>query len=148
MKSKEDSAELMSLMFTIGRFMRDPKRESRNERQVSFLQFETLHFVRDRGRPHMREVARHFLITPPAATLLVGGLVKDRLLSRVFDKSDRRTVCVEITPLGRELLVWGKKEKVRKIKAISSALSADEHKKLIAILRKMVKTSEQWSKSK
>ena len=79
------------------------------------LEFETLKYVKDTGKPHMREVAKNFHVTPPAATLMIDGLVKAKLLARVVDPKDRRSVRVSMTAKGKQLLERGITKKVNEI---------------------------------
>ena len=128
---KSKNTELTSLMFAIGRSMRKGKDKH------SFLHFEALRFVKDSGKPLMREVARHFNITPPAATLLVEGLVRDKLLARVTDRKDRRAIRVILTSAGRATLAKGIKEKITRLNKIFAALTEEEKDQMIALFKKM-----------
>jgi DNA-binding MarR family transcriptional regulator len=47
------------------------------------------------------ELAQRCLLTPPAMTELIDSLVRDGLVRREDDPSDRRAVLVALTPLGR-----------------------------------------------
>jgi DNA-binding MarR family transcriptional regulator len=47
------------------------------------------------------ELAQRCLLTPPAMTELVDTLVRDGLVRRYEDSSDRRAVLVALTPAGR-----------------------------------------------
>lgn len=131
------SAKLTSLMFMIGRRMRDDMRQYGKENAVSWLHFETLRYVREAGTPLMRDVAEHFSITPPAVTLLVEGLVANQMLRRIVDAKDRRAVRIGLTPKGKETLVRGMRYRKRKITAMFSALNARERTELIRILEKL-----------
>ena len=77
--------ELVSHMFIMGRLMRDKMQRTAGIGQCTMLEFETLKYVKDVGKPHMREIAKNFHVTPPAATLMIDGLVKLKLLARVLD---------------------------------------------------------------
>ncbi|HVN26653.1 MAG TPA: MarR family transcriptional regulator [Candidatus Paceibacterota bacterium] len=135
-------SELVSLLFAVGRSMRESMRRVANGKGASFLQFETLRYVKEHDRPHMRDVAGYFRITPPAATLLVDGLVREGLLTRVFDRRDRRAVRLTLTPQGLRYLTQGKKAHLRRITKLFSVLDARERRQAIAILKKMAKNIE------
>jgi MarR family transcriptional regulator, 2-MHQ and catechol-resistance regulon repressor len=133
-------SELLSLLFVIGQSMRESMRKSINRgKAASFLQFETLRYVKEHDRLLMRDVAHYFRITPPAATLLVDGLVRDKLLKRVVDTKDRRAVRVMITPAGRRYIAQGVTAHLERLKKLFSALSSDERAQLINILKKISK---------
>lgn len=142
-REKAGIEELLSLMFVIGRFMRSgaTKRGSKKTVSHSMLQFETVRYVKERERPLMRDVAAYFSITPPAATLLVDGLVKEGLLSRIVDAKDRRAVRVRLTVKGKAFLARWMEEKAEKWKKLFGTLTADEQLALIGILSKMAKSA-------
>lgn len=135
------SSKLISLMFVIGRRMRDEMKQSHQQSNASWLHFETLRYVRDAKRPTMRDVAAHFLITPPAATLLVDGLVASKLLRRIVDKKDRRAVHITLTPRGKKIMEQGIRTRMEKMKELFSVLNTKEQGELIRILTKIAQAS-------
>ena len=104
--------ELISCMFIMGRALHNKLHKNTGAGQYSMLEFETMKYVKDAGQPHMRDVAKNFHVTPPAATLLIESLVKAKLLARVLDPDDRRSVRVSLTPKGKKLLEQGIAKKV------------------------------------
>ena len=133
----DNVSKLISLMFVIGRKMREEMKQSMQQSGCSWLHFEVLRFVDEHKRTLMRDVAANFSITPPAATLLVDGLVAGRLLRRIVDPKDRRAVRIAITPKGKQVLARGIEERIKKIKSIFSVLNAKEHVELFRILDKI-----------
>ena len=132
--------ELVSLVFTMGRVMRDTIHKNADYGQCgSLLGFETLRYVEESGRPHMREIARNFHVTPPAATLMIDSLVKGKLLKRILDPTDRRSVRVSLTPYGKKLLARGITKKVNGLKKIFGVLTPAERAQFAAILKKIIK---------
>jgi len=142
-REQSKSAELVSLMFAIGRFMREEggKKKKIKGPTCSLLQFETLRYVQDNEKPLMRDVARHFHVTPPAATLLIDGLVREKYLARFKGGTDRRAVRIILTSGGRALLARGLKEKILRLNSIFSALTETEKTTLIGLLRKMAENT-------
>lgn len=135
---KADLSELISLLFATKQFMRDKMRKSEKKEQGgSFIQFETLRYVREKGSARMHDVARHFLITPPAATLLVDGLVKQKMLIRAFDAKDRRTVRIKLTDYGKKFIVRSMTRRLGELKRVFGVLSPGEREHLAAILKKI-----------
>ncbi len=131
-------SELLALFFVAGRSIRESMRKGAADgKGVPFLQFETLRYVKERGRPLMRDVAEYFRITPPAATLLVDCLVREKFVKRIFDKKDRRAVRLALTRAGREYLIRGTGVYVTRWKKLFSMLTPDERAKLIVILKKI-----------
>jgi DNA-binding MarR family transcriptional regulator len=134
--------ELVSLMFIMGRFMRDKMHKKMNDGQCnSLLEFETLRYVQETGQPHMRDIAKSFHVTPPAATLMIDSLVTAKLLKRILDPKDRRSVRVSLTPQGKKLLENGMTKKVNEIKKIFGVLTPVERAQFIAILKKIIKNN-------
>lgn len=133
--------DLVSHMFIMGRLMRDKMHKTAAAGQCTMLEFETLKYVKDVGSPHMREVARNFHVTPPAATLMIDGLVKARLLARVLDPKDRRSVRVAVTPRGRQLLDRGITQKVNEMKKIFGILTPAERMHFVVVLKKIIKNN-------
>jgi len=134
-----NSSKLISLMFLIGRQMKEEMKEHAGKNGYSWLHFETLRYINDEGKPLMRDVAAHFSITPPAATLLVDGLVQNKTLRRIVDPKDRRAIRVALTPKGKKILAGGIKQRLKKIKEVFSVLNGKEHAELVRILGKIAK---------
>lgn len=133
--------ELMSHLFMMGRLMRDKIHKNIGTRQCTLLEFEALKYVKDAGKPHMRDVARTFHVTPPAATLMIDGLVKAKLLARVLDPKDRRSVRVTITPKGKQLLTRGITMKTKEMKKIFGVLTPAERAQFVGVLKKIIKNN-------
>ncbi len=132
MASKDGT--IVSLLFGIGRKMRDGEGEAP---RYAMLHFHALRYIEGKGKPLMRELAAFLRVTPPAATLLVEGLVKDGLLARSLDVKDRRAVRIMLTQKGKTFLAQGIRKKMRTLKKLFSVLSPKEHDQLIALLRKI-----------
>jgi DNA-binding MarR family transcriptional regulator len=133
--------ELVSHIFIMGRVMRDKMHKHIGAGQCTMIEFETLKYVKDAGKPHMRDVAKTFHVTPPAATLMIDGLVKNKLLARVLDPNDRRSVRVAITPKGKKLLDRGIAKKINEMKKTFGVLTPTERAQFIAIIRKIIKNN-------
>lgn len=133
-------SELLSLLFVVGRSMKESMRKSiTNGKSASFLQFETLRYIKDHERPLMSDVARYFHITPPAATLLIDALVREKLLKRVLDPKDRRAVHLALSDTGRRYLMKGINAHLKRLKKLFAVLNPDERIQLINILKKIAK---------
>ncbi len=133
--------ELVSHMFIMGRLMRDKMHKNIASGQCTMLEFETLKYVKDTGKPHMREVAKNFHVTPPAATLMIDGLVKAKLLARVVDPKDRRSVRVSMTAKGKQLLERGLAKKVNELRKTFTILTPAERTHFVAVLKKIIKNN-------
>jgi DNA-binding MarR family transcriptional regulator len=133
--------ELVSHMFIMGRIMRDTMHRKIHDNQCTLLEFETMKYVKDTGQPHMRDVAKAFHVTPPAATLMIDGLVKEKFLARVLDPKDRRSVRVAITPKGKQLLERGIANKVREMKKLFGILTPMERTHFVTVIKKIIKNN-------
>ena len=133
------SSQLVSLMFVIGRRMREEMKQTSVQNGCSWLHFEALRYIQENGKPTMRDIAAHFSITPPGATLLVEGLVVNKMLKRVVDTKDRRTVRIALTPKGKKMIDHGVQVRMKKIKEVFSVLNQKEYAELIRILEKIAK---------
>ena len=89
----------------------------------------------------MRDVAKNFHVTPPAATLMIDGLVKAKLLARVLDPKDRRSVRVSLTAKGKQLLERGFAKKVNELKKMFGILTPAERTQFVAVLKKIIKNN-------
>ena len=133
--------ELVSHLFIMGRLMRDKMHKNVSPGQCTLLEFETLKYVKDIGQPHMRDVAKTFHVTPPAATLLIDSLVKAKLLARVLDPGDRRSVRVTLTARGKQLLERGIAKKVSEMKKVFGVLTPTERTHFVAVIKKIIKNN-------
>jgi len=68
------------------------------------LQYETLAFIDVQTKPRMKDLARFFGITPPSITCMVKKMEQQKLLIRNHDNKDRRTVFLQITTKGKNIL--------------------------------------------
>ena len=126
-------------MFILGRRMREEMKQSEQDGGCSWIHFEALRYIKENGKPTMRDMAKYFSITPPAATLLVDGLVTNKMLKRIVDPKDRRAVRIGLTPKGKRAMEQGIRERMQKIKELFSVLDAKEHEMLVKILEKITK---------
>ena len=65
-----DLSEIISLVFVTGQFMKEKMHKKLDRGKCSLLEFEALRYVEEGGKPLMRDIAKKFHMTPPAATLL------------------------------------------------------------------------------
>ena len=141
MARKTDMEALVSHVFLMGRMMRDRLHKDAGAGQCSLVEMEALRYIKEAGKPHMREIAKNFHVTPPAATLMIDGLVKAKFLARVFDPKDRRTIRVTLTARGRQLLERGMARKAGAIKKIFGSLTTAERAEFISIIGKIIRNN-------
>lgn len=145
MKHTRDGTKIVSLMFAIGRRIREDEHKKQKRRKgkqsaaFSMLHFQTLRYVKEKERPFMRDVAGYLCVTPPAATLLIDGLVKEKLLTRSLDPKDRRTVRVSLALQGKKFLARGIRAKTQKLRMAFTSLTEKERTAFVAILEKVLR---------
>ena len=137
-----DGAKISSLLFSIGRRMREADHAGARAKKLSLLHYATLHYVAEQKRPTMQDVARQLCITPPAATMLIEGLEKERVVRRAMDRKDRRVVRLSLTPKGKKFLERGTKARMKKLDRLFAVLTSAERRLLAAILRKVEDAAE------
>jgi len=134
---KQLTDDLVSLIFNAGQILKEKAREKTNFKDCSFMHIQTLHYIKDRDGAAMRDVAFYLHITPPSATSLVNSLVKKSLVKRVVDKKDRRTVKLQITKTGIDLLKNNLKKIASVIENGINTLSENEKNNFVVILKKI-----------
>jgi len=139
-KQKSNLDEITPLLFSILRLIQSHlvHANKSNEEISSPVQWHTLHFIKDRKNPLMKDLADHLSITPPSATSLIDGLVESKMLKRDFDKHDRRAVRLVITAKGDKAIQKGFNHMSEQIKKIFACLDKKEQKQLISIYKKIL----------
>ena len=89
--------DLISLIFNTGQILKEKVRAKSNFKDCSFLHVQTIHYIKDHDQISMKEVADFLHITPPSATSLINSLVQDKLVERIINKNDRRTIKLIVT---------------------------------------------------
>jgi len=129
---------LVSLVFSLHRLLQDKmRREGKNF--SSFLQFKTLQYIEQQGKPGMKDIADFLSITPPSATSLIENLANAGKIERVADPNDRRIVRLKITPAGKQTIQETMIMMNERMKTLLSRLNDEEVSQLTAILEKFLK---------
>jgi DNA-binding MarR family transcriptional regulator len=91
------------------------------------------------GAKTVSELAALEQVRPPTMSRIVDGLAKKKLVQRVEDEADRRTVRVSATAKGEKLMQAGKARRVKALAARFEALSVADLKTLHAAAQLMLK---------
>ncbi|HWI55397.1 MAG TPA: MarR family transcriptional regulator [Desulfobacteria bacterium] len=94
--------------------------------QITVGQIRCLCFIWAHEKATMGDVARGMGISFPAATKLISRLVEKGLVARNHDPRDRRSIYIEITPLGRELTTRVKPEKIRRLGSLLDKIAPED----------------------
>lgn len=94
------------LMETVPQVMQAIRVEMRLGRgaNLSIPQFRALRFIQTHPDSSLTGLAEYLGLTPPSASKLVDGLVKQALVSRQESSSDRRRLTLTLTPTGESLV--------------------------------------------
>ncbi len=135
---KPDIAKLTSLAFMLGRLVREGLRAKRGTPSGSLLRFEVLYYAKSHPKPMMLDIARYLCVTPPATTLLIDSLVKEKLIVRILDEHDRRIVRIDLTRKGDRFIARGIQGKEDSLKKLFSVLNGEERARMAALLEKII----------
>lgn len=126
--------EIMPLMF---REMAKREANELTRGTISFPQMVALDHVDRHDRVTMTELANILSVKTSSATVLVDRLIRQKMLSRQRDESDRRLVWVSITPKGRKIVGEIMEEKRRTMKGMFAVLSDKEREHYLSMLLKV-----------
>ena len=98
--------ELVEMIFTVSRLMKNEMSFTTNVIHLSILQIQTLFFLNHHKHEHisMSEIASYFSIELPSATSLLNKLYDLHLVERHADPQDRRLVLISLTDDGKKFL--------------------------------------------
>lgn len=131
--------DLICSIFNAGQILRERARSESNLTDCSFLHMHTLHYVKENELANMKEIANFLHITPPSATSLVNSLVKRGFILRSGHEADRRTIKLQITKAGEDLLITSFKRMMSRVEDDINKLSELEKKTFLSILNKISK---------
>lgn len=137
------NSQLIEVIFTISRLMKDQMASHSEFATLSFLQVQVLVCLNKNKSIQMSDIAERFNIELPSATSLIQNLVKEELVERKPDTKDRRIVKVILTGKGKKLLKTAMKKREKKVANNLSLLSENEKKQLLQILKKMITKMEE-----
>lgn len=93
-------------------------------------QFKLLIVLTKRGRSSMQELAAALDVTPPTVTGMVRRLLEQGYVERAHDDADWRTVWVELTERGREVVTRHHRERVAALERRIEQLEPEEQAQL------------------
>ena len=129
--------KFIEVMFKCSRLFRERMHYSSKIAHLSFLQIQTLAYLKMHHNAQMTEIAENFHIELPSATSLLNKLVSLQLVKRQQDEKDRRLVRIVLTEEGSNMLAEAKKEKESHIAQLLSYLSAEEQHELLRLMEKL-----------
>ncbi|MCD6441952.1 winged helix-turn-helix transcriptional regulator, partial [bacterium] len=139
MENSKTVEQIISLFFKTSRLIYKQFKIKDRHDFFSFLQLETLNYIKNNKKPLMKEVAGFLSITPSSATPLINRLAKIEMIKRCLDEDDRRAVRLSITPKGQKMLKKEIKKVSIQMQKTLARLNRKEQKNLIEILQKIQK---------
>lgn len=131
------ATKFIEVMFKTSRIFRERMHYSSKIAHLSFLQIQTLTYLKMHHMAQMTEIAEHFHIELPSATSLLNKLVTLQLVKRQQDVKDRRLVRIVLTEEGSNMLAEAKKEKESHVTQLLSYLSPEERQELLRLMEKL-----------
>ena len=126
--------ELVDLLFTISRLMKQKMSYTSNLMHLSILQIQALMFIHKNMKTTMSGIAKYFKIELSSATSLITKLSDQKLVTRLHDPMDHRLVRITLTDEGKIMLERAMRERRIKLERILSYLSVKENSELFSIL--------------
>jgi DNA-binding MarR family transcriptional regulator len=143
MKKQPISIKNISLLeeklFAFRRKLRDLLRKEAQDLRCPISQIDTLSYIVEKGNPSMKEIANYLNITPPSATAIIETMQKKKLVTRVVNDKDRRTIRIALTPKAWKFFKSFHERKFTIFTKMLSRLHENEQKQLIKILTKLIK---------
>ncbi len=93
---------------------------------ISVPQFRAMGYIDRYEGASLSELAGYIGLTLPSMSRLIDGLVGRKLVARTAHSSDRRRICLSLTPLGREELRAAHRFTERYLAAKMSSLSEED----------------------
>jgi MarR family transcriptional regulator, 2-MHQ and catechol-resistance regulon repressor len=104
---------------------------------LTVSQFAVLEILYHKGDLRVSEIIDKILSTGGNMTVVIDNLVKDNLVKRCIDPKDRRVNLISITEKGKDLISGIFPKHLENINEIFSALTIEEKKNLISLLKKL-----------
>jgi DNA-binding MarR family transcriptional regulator len=104
---------------------------------VTMPQMKVLMLLRENGALRVGILARHLNVSTPTITGIVDRLVRQELVKREDDPSDRRVVLNVLTPKGEQLMERLRHRSDEELTRVISTLSAQEQTDLARSLKRL-----------
>ncbi len=130
---------LEEVLFAFRNKMKEVMRKESEGLKCPVAQLDTLTFIAESGTPSMKEIAQHLKITPPSATAIIETMQKNKLVTRVLNDKDRRTIRIALTAKAWKLFKNLHERKLSAFATMISKLGRDEQKQFIRLLAILIK---------
>lgn len=137
------NSKLIEAIFNLSRIMKGDLSSQSETLHLTIVQIHVLIFLKKNPESMMSDIASYLKIELSSATTLINKLVKEGLVSRKTDPTDRRQIRISLTKKGDTLMSEGMKQRSKRIEKHLSYLSHAEKTELLKILGKMVEKMEE-----
>lgn len=107
-------------------------------RMPTMAQIGILALIAHEGPQNLKDLAKQLCVSSSAATQLIDGLVKDRLLTRTEDADDRRRILLTLTAVGKRTMDAAKKRHVIAFTKLVAPLTDSELTEWKRLQRKII----------
>jgi MarR family transcriptional regulator, organic hydroperoxide resistance regulator len=107
--------------------------------QITGPQMFLLYFIDRQGPCKLAQLAEKMEVKPSAITVMIDRLEKSGYVTRTHGTADRRSVLVEATSLGKEVLGEAIRERNEIVGEFLTRLEPDEIRTVTVLLEKMMK---------
>ena len=134
-----DNTSLEDILLAFRRKLSDSLRKEAENMKCPISHIDTLVYIAEKGTPSMKDIATHLGITPPSTTAIIESMQNKKLVKRVLDEKDRRTIKIELTNKAWVFLKTLHQRKFEIFTKMLSKLSEKEQKEFIKILTILIK---------
>jgi DNA-binding MarR family transcriptional regulator len=130
--------DMITEIFDLARYISSNKSNSR----LTMIQLRTVMYVSKHEAVKPTKIAKTFAITPASVTSQIDNLVKEGWLERQYNQNDKRVIEVNLTEKGKKELPKEIHKLEESCNWIFEALSSQEQKELLDLLRKVNKVAK------
>ncbi|WP_158289497.1 MarR family winged helix-turn-helix transcriptional regulator [Paenibacillus flagellatus] len=111
--------------------------------QITAPQMFMLHFVSRHGACRLTQLADKMEVKPSAVTVMIDRLEKSGYVTRTHDTADRRSVLVQVTPEGIDILEKAMLERKDALARFLARLEPDEVRTVTELMEKLAGAGEE-----
>ena len=142
MGNPKESDNLANLLIDLRQYLHR-EMKVRIDQMVNSSQIQALFYIHRHDKPLMSEIAGYLSIQPPSATTLVEELERLKLVERLPDANDRRSVRIGLTDTGETLIQSRLKILTDRLNGFVQPLTPKERSQFIHTIKKILTSLEQ-----
>ena len=131
------SSEISRLLPHVIRGMLKKQSDALGRGKITVAQYLLLDLLNTYHLLKMKDIARELNITLPAATGLISRLHRMKMVKRIYDKNDRRVICIGLTAKGKETIEQVRSQRQKAIQEVFVNLTERERNSYLHILKKL-----------